>query len=174
MSHSNEFNDQDGPHQDRPHRPHRSHRPQRDGLTQDGMAGLLLPLALGLVVSLLTYLVMFAVVLAIALARFDYSHSFGTGDALAIGLQGALALGLACALGAWLSRRRAQLRDVSPSLARRVGLLTGLILTLVLLLIGIVPALRLITAPIYLLSAVIGTAAGAGFGTAGRSWFSRA
>lgn len=147
MTHSDEFN---------------------DDLHRDGMTELLLPLVLGLAVALVTYLVMFGVVLWIALARFDYDHAFGTGDALAIGVQGALALGLACALAAWLSRRRAQLRDVSQTLARRAGLLAGVILTLVVLMLGLVPALRLVTAPIYLVAVIAGTLIGAGGSEPGR------
>ena len=147
MTHSDEFN---------------------DDLHRDGMTELLLPLALGLAVALVTYLVMFGVVLWIAFARFDYDHAFGTGDALAIGVQGALALGLACALAAWLSRRRAQLRDVSWTLARRAGQLAGVILTVVVLMLGLVPALRLVTAPIYLVAVIAGTLIGAGGPEPGR------
>ena len=145
-----------------------SHRDEFGDLHRDGIGGLVLPTLLGVSVALVTYLVLFAVVLSIAFARFDYAHGFGTGDALAIGLQGALALGLACALGAGLSRRRAQLRDVPQSLAHRAALIAGLLLVGVVLLIGAVPALRPMTAPIYLLAAIAGTWLGSTLGARSR------
>jgi hypothetical protein len=116
-------------------------------------------------VAIVTYLVLFSVVVWVALARFDYDEPFGNGDALAIGLAGAIALGASCLLGATLSRRRAQLRDVTPSLVRWAALVTGLILAGAVLLLGFAPALRAITAPIYLVAAIGGTWLGATLGT---------
>jgi hypothetical protein len=133
-------------------------------LHRDDVRGLVLPVVLGASVAAVMYLVLFAVILWIAFARFDYAQPFGTSDALAVGLQGALALGLTCALGAWLTRRRAQLRDVSPLLAHRAALLAGVLLVVVVLLLGIAPALRLVTAPIYLLAVIAGTWLGSSLG----------
>jgi len=139
-----------------------------DDLHQDGVGGLVLPVLLGLSVAVVTYLALFLVILSIAFAQFDYRHAFSTADALAIGVQGGLALGLVCALGSWLSGRRAQLRDVAPSLARRAGWATGAMVTGLVLLLGLAPALRLVTVPIYLLLAVAGSTAGTALSARGR------
>jgi hypothetical protein len=146
----------------------RIERDRIEDLHRNGIGDLVLPLLLGVSVALVTYLVLFGVVLSIAFARFDYAHAFGNGDAVAIGLQGAIALGSTCVLGAWLTRRRAGLRDVTQALARRAAQLAGVILTVAVLLLGIAPALRLVTAPIYLLAAIGGTALGAALGTGDR------
>lgn len=172
MSHSDEVNPPaDGPGPRVGRRPvgtRRGERARTDDLHRDGLGTLLLPILLGLSVAAVTYILLFGLVLWIALARFDYSQSFGTGNALVIGLQGAIALGLACALGSWLTGQRAQLRDVAPLLAHRAALLAGLILTALVLPLGIAPALRLVTVPIYLLAAILGTVLGSALGSRNR------
>jgi hypothetical protein len=129
---------------------------------------LVLPVAVGLAVAFVIYLVLYAVIVSMALAKAGDGRPFTASSSVVVGVQGALALGVASALGAWLTGRRVRLRDVTLSRARRVALLTGVILTAVVLLLGLSLALRPVTVPIYLLAVAGGTMLGSALGTGAR------
>ena len=139
-----------------------------DELYQDGAGALVLPVAVGLVVAFVTYLALYAVIVSLALAKADDGRPFTSGSGVVVGIQGALALGVASALGAWLTGRRVSLRHVTRSRARGVALLTGAILAAVVLLLGLSLAVRPLTVPIYVLAVVGGTMLGSALGTGAR------
>jgi hypothetical protein len=127
---------------------------------ENRLRSLALPVLLGTAVGLAIHLLQVAVVLLVLLSTFDYSRSFEQGDAVGVALAGGLALVLAGALGTWITRRRALVRDVSTTLVGSAGMLTGLLIAVAVLLLGAAPGLRAATAPIYLLAAVAGPAIG--------------
>lgn len=140
--------------------------PSRGGdLYQDGAGALVLPVAVGLAVAFVTYLALYALIVSMALAKADDGRPFTAGRGVVVGVQGAMALGVASALGAWLTGRRVRLRDVPLSRARRVALLTGAILAAAVLLLGLSLALRPVTVPIYLLAVAGGTLLGSALST---------
>ena len=130
----------------------------------ESAAHLVLPALLGVVLAGVVQLVMFALVLAVTLATFDYNRDFGTGDAVVISIFGAIGLGVACALGAWVCARRARLRQVPASWVRRAALATGLGVGVLAVVLGLALAVRGVTIPIYAAGVIAGSVLGARFG----------
>lgn len=117
---------------------------------------LVAPVAAGLAAALVIHIALFTVVLAAAVGVTDPGDEFGTGAALWWGTLGALGLAVAVAVGARVGLWVAGIRAVNAERARRTVRFALGAFVVVLLALGLAPALRLYTLPIYLVLAAGG------------------
>lgn len=120
---------------------------------QESARILVVPVAAGLVAALVIHIALFTVVLAVAVGVTDPGADFGTGAALWWGTLGALGLAVAVAAGARVCLWVAGIRAVNAERARRTARFALGAFVVVLLALGLAPALRPYTLPIYLVLA---------------------